>query len=209
MVTLGAGGALGVTGGTLTLTASIAANNPGGNCAGTITDGGFNISYPDATCPGLNQDPLLDPAGLQDNGGRTPTIDLQAGSPAIDLIPIANCLVPVDQRGVARPQLQGCDAGAVEWVYTVEAQFTDLLAAITALPFRTDASTAASIRRNLMAMASVAQWLESTGQTSLSCVMLVRLDLEIRSQVAKRRIAPADAQNIYDRTSQLRMSMGC
>ena len=207
--TTGAGGAIGVTAGTLTLTESIVANNSGGNCAGTVTDGGYNISYPDSTCPGLNQDPLLDPAGLQDNGGSTPTIDLLPGSPAIDLIPIASCTLSTDQRGVTRPQQAGCDAGAVEWVDTVDAQFADLAAAIGALPIQAGTGTAASIRRILLTMVSIAQWLDANGQDALACTMLLRLDLEIQTQVAKRRVSPADADDIFARTAQLRTSLGC
>jgi CSLREA domain-containing protein len=106
---------------TLTLENAIVANSPaGGNCAttttGTINDGGGNLSWPDTTCPGLNQDPLLDPAGLQDNGGPTETIMLQPGSPAINTAVPANCPA-TDQRGVGRPQGAGCDMGAVEVVF--------------------------------------------------------------------------------------------
>jgi hypothetical protein len=36
------------------------------------------------------------------------------GSPLLDAIPPASCLVDVDQRGVTRPQGTGCDIGAVE-----------------------------------------------------------------------------------------------
>ncbi len=118
------GGAIGVTGGTLTLAASIVANNTGGNCAGTITDGGFNIDYPDSACPGLNEDPLLDPAGPQDNGGSTPTIALLAASPAIDLIPSGSCTLTDDQRNVTRPSGAGCDAGAFEFVDTTAPTLT-------------------------------------------------------------------------------------
>jgi hypothetical protein len=78
-----------------------------------VIDGGGNLSWPDATCPGNNQDPLLDPAGLQDNGGPTQTIALQPGSPAIDAA--VACPPPAtDQRGVARPQGAACDIGAFE-----------------------------------------------------------------------------------------------
>jgi CSLREA domain-containing protein len=102
--------------GVLTLTNSIVANSPtGGNCSGSLTDGGGNLSWPDSTCPGLNVDPLLDPAGLQDNGGPTKTVALQSGSPAIDAAVAANC-PPTDQRGVSRPQGAGCDIGAFELV---------------------------------------------------------------------------------------------
>lgn len=57
-------------------------------------------------------DPLLDL--LQNNGGPTLTQALRSGSPAIDVIPLGNCGVSVDQRGIARPQGTSCDVGAVE-----------------------------------------------------------------------------------------------
>ena len=39
---------------------TIVANSPtGGNCAGTITDGSGNLSYPDTTCPGINSGPVV------------------------------------------------------------------------------------------------------------------------------------------------------
>jgi hypothetical protein len=72
-----------------------------------------------------NADPML--GGLQDNGGPTFTHALLPGSPAIDAVPLTNCTydddgdpgtleVPLtgDQRGVARPQGDGCDIGAYE-----------------------------------------------------------------------------------------------
>jgi hypothetical protein len=69
--------------GTLTLRNTIVANSGEiGNCYGTITDGGGNLSYPDTTCPGINSDPALGP--LQDNGGPTYTMALLPGSAALD-----------------------------------------------------------------------------------------------------------------------------
>lgn len=99
----------------VTLRNTLVSNNasPGGQCPAGVTDGGGNLSWPDSTCPGINADPLLDPAGLQDNGGPTPTIALQPGSPAIDAAVLANC-PPTDQRGVPRPFGAGCDIGAFE-----------------------------------------------------------------------------------------------
>ena len=101
--------------GTLTLQNTIVANSTGGNCLninnGSLVDGGGNLSWPDATCPGLNADPLLGP--LQDNGGPTETHALLAGSPAIDAALLANCPT-TDQRGVSRPQGASCDIGAYE-----------------------------------------------------------------------------------------------
>ena len=112
-----------------TLKSTILANNGvAGNCAGpvTIASAGYNLSD-DATCSGFTQagdlsdmPAGLDPNGLQNNGGPTPTIALLPGSFAVDDIPPATCTdqstppVPVttDQRGIFRPQGQGCDIGA-------------------------------------------------------------------------------------------------
>ena len=98
--------------GPLTLRNSIVANNAGLNCGFGITDGGGNLHWPFSICPGTLADPLLDPAGLADNGGPTQTIALTAESPAIDAVPVP-CL-PTDQRGVTRPQGAACDIGAFE-----------------------------------------------------------------------------------------------
>jgi hypothetical protein len=83
-----------------------------GLCAGTPVDGGGNIAGAAAMpCPGLVADAKL--GALQDNGGPAQTMALGAGSPAIDRVP-APCGTAPDERGVARPQGGGCDAGAYE-----------------------------------------------------------------------------------------------
>lgn len=58
------------------------------------------------------QDPKL--SALADNGGDTWTHALLGGSPAIDAVPVVSCALPTDQRGVSRPQGEGCDIGAYE-----------------------------------------------------------------------------------------------
>jgi predicted outer membrane repeat protein len=98
---------------------TIIANSPtGGNCSGTITDGGGNLSFPDTTCPVINADPLLGP--LQNNGGPTWTMELGEGSAAIDAADDAICAAPpvnnLDQRGFIRPWGAHCDIGAVEQI---------------------------------------------------------------------------------------------
>jgi hypothetical protein len=98
---------------------------PGGvqNCVNhstsAIGDGGHNLSYGDATCPGINGNPLLGP--LQNNGGTTQTMAIGGGSAAIDKIPVASDGCPgIDQRGVSRPLPTGgqCDIGAFEAGFT-------------------------------------------------------------------------------------------
>jgi serine/threonine protein kinase len=69
----------------------------------------------------VNDIPKLftDPVRLQDNGGPTWTYALAPGSPAIDKIPVTDCLldaITTDQRGVKRPQGNACDIGAYEYV---------------------------------------------------------------------------------------------
>jgi CSLREA domain-containing protein len=90
----------------------------GGNCSGTISSQGDNISS-DGTCNFTGQgdrnntDPLLGP--LQDNGGFTPTHALLPGSPAIDAVSHNPCPPPAtDQRGFLRPAGPRCDVGAFE-----------------------------------------------------------------------------------------------
>lgn len=130
------GGAINDTVGSTTVFADIfASSGAAGNCFGNIEGFGIdgdNISD-DNTCDfgtltgangatlGDNVNPLLDPAGLQDNGGPTKTIALQPNSPAIDSVPLADCL-NTDQRGNARPDREdignnifpACDVGAFE-----------------------------------------------------------------------------------------------
>lgn len=130
---VGQSGAAIITSGTLTLRNNVFADrSPGGNCvsfSGTIVDSGGNIAT-DESCTFTqstslsNTDPLLDPAGLKDNGDPTQTIALctaanaPAGcsgpSPAIDFA--ANCPA-ADQRGMPRggDGIAGCDSGAYEF----------------------------------------------------------------------------------------------
>ncbi|MBV8357741.1 MAG: hypothetical protein JO189_07365, partial [Deltaproteobacteria bacterium] len=107
----------------------LTAGGAGGNCLGTITDAGYNISD-DSTCNFSvtgsfnNTNPMLNPNGLQNNGGPTQTIALLAGSPAIDAIPLADCTdqasppnpIVTDQRLFPRSDAgeTACDIGAYE-----------------------------------------------------------------------------------------------
>ena len=80
----------------------------GHNLIGNVSGCSFNAATGDLT----NVDPLL--GLLQDNGGDTFTHALLPGSPAIDYIPVENCAVDTDQRGVSRPQGLACDIGKYE-----------------------------------------------------------------------------------------------
>jgi Bacterial Ig-like domain len=111
---------------TATLKNTIIANSElGGNCAGTITNGGYNLDS--GTSCGFatennslsSTDPMLG-AELADNGGPTLTHALLAGSPAIDKG--SSFSATIDQRGLPRPSnfvgivnaADGSDIGAFE-----------------------------------------------------------------------------------------------
>jgi predicted outer membrane repeat protein len=108
---------------TTTLTNTIVANSTsGGNCGGGyITDGGHNLDSDGSCSVGPATNPLLDPAGLANNGGPTQTTALQAGSPAINAGNQAVCAAPpvnnLDQRGYLRPGMgaTSCSIGAYEF----------------------------------------------------------------------------------------------
>jgi len=106
------------------------------NNGGTISSQGFNLSNDAAGGDGLtgpggvlnhtgdkrNTDPLLDSAGLQDNGGPTKTIALQPSSPAINMGDPA--APPRDQRGYVRQDAP--DIGAFEFGATIPVTLTNL-----------------------------------------------------------------------------------
>jgi predicted outer membrane repeat protein len=124
---IGGGGALSNAGSSVLIQNSIVANSAnGGNCAGTITSHGYNLSS-DSTCNFSrtgdlnNQNPNL--GALLKNGGSTETLALPTGSPALDAGNPAGCrdfsgnLLKTDQRGLPRPgggETTGCDMGAYE-----------------------------------------------------------------------------------------------
>ena len=112
---LGAEGASGV--GASVLGAAVGASilaDASGACATSAPAPIVNVTLPgDASCPGarIAGDPRL--GALAGNGGTTTTLLPGAGSIAIDAI--ANVPCPAtDQRGLPRPALGACDAGAVE-----------------------------------------------------------------------------------------------
>jgi hypothetical protein len=110
----------------VTIQNSIVAGNSGGDCSGTMTSHGYNLSS-DNTCDfdgtgDLNKtDPFL--GSLQNNGGPTNTMALPSGSPAVDAGNPSGCtddlghLLTTDQRSMPRPDTEdtgGCDIGAYE-----------------------------------------------------------------------------------------------
>lgn len=149
---LDSGGSLGWQGGFApTVKNSIFVSIPGagdsdncmapGDVPSIVNDDGFNISDDetcfDGTTTSLINTPLmLDPTGLENNGGPTQTVLPAGTSPAVDFVPTpctdtSSNPVLLDQRLFARPDKDGgvfenfCDAGAVE---------TGALAPITIVP---------------------------------------------------------------------------
>jgi hypothetical protein len=87
--------------------------DPDLRCGGVVATAPNLLSSPDASCPAPARvgDPRLGP--LAANGGPTLTRAPGPGSAAIDALPAAGCPA-TDQRGLPRPALGACDAGAVE-----------------------------------------------------------------------------------------------
>ncbi len=107
--------------GTLTIGATLVAGSgaTGGNCylGGSVHDLGYNLDD-GVTCGfgvlgDLSAVPaVLDPSGLRNNGGPTPTIALFPGSPAVKHVSDPALCPPTDQRGSARGL--PCDIGAFD-----------------------------------------------------------------------------------------------
>jgi hypothetical protein len=112
------GGTIFILGGSsLLLRNTIVSNGTGATgCSGTIVDGGGNLSWPDSTCAGLNQDPKL--SLLANNGGNTRTMALLSSSPAIHHAILSTCPAR-DQRGYPRGLPNHCDSGAYEWTWSL------------------------------------------------------------------------------------------
>lgn len=110
--------------GSVALAGTVVADTSPSDCSGVITDAGYNLdddgscgfstgghSYSDAM-------PYLGP--LQNNGGPTDTEEPALGSPLLNDIPVgtradgATLCPSTDQRGVAGPEANQCDIGAVE-----------------------------------------------------------------------------------------------
>jgi len=73
---------------------------------------------------------------LQNNGGPTETIALQATSPAVAAVPLAYCNIMTDQRGASRPApgSTACDIGAYEYgsMVTSPSQITSMTSTVIA-----------------------------------------------------------------------------
>ncbi|MBI5649822.1 MAG: hypothetical protein HZC40_05145 [Chloroflexi bacterium] len=114
------GGGIWKNGGTINLKNTIVSHSSNGNCNGTVTSLGYNLSSDNSCAAYFNQpsdwnstDPLLLP--LANNGGATQTHMLFPPSQAIDN---GQCIggITTDQRGVARLAGLACEIGAVEYV---------------------------------------------------------------------------------------------
>ena len=124
----GAGGGVVQSAGTVTAVSTIFAENGPVDYSGdiTATDSLFQTQPIDGTLSGSGNltpvDPSLDPNGLQNNGGPTLTIALQALSPAIDTGANPENLL-TDQRGYApRTGPGGTDIGAYQNNATADTQ---------------------------------------------------------------------------------------
>ena len=124
---------------------NIFANNTGGGECISIfanynTHGNNNLveDGSSACLPTIIGDPMLSP--LADNGGLTQTMALLPGSPAIDAGDSTTC-PSTDQRGIARPQGNGCDIGSFEYAISLIPTLTNTPVTPTYMPTTTPAPT--------------------------------------------------------------------
>ena len=124
------GGGIFRNGGTMTLTNTLLDNNNGGNCAGSVVSGGYNLSSDGSCSLGAPTDVVNTPGLLAplSNGHRAPIL----GSLAVDA---GTCLQSTDALGALRPGTGTpfCDIGAIE----TQGTSIDLGVAATAAPTRT------------------------------------------------------------------------
>jgi hypothetical protein len=105
----------------ITMTNTIVSNNTGGakpDCAGTFSgDNNLVLDPAGCTLSGSDNitgaDPML--SDLANHGGFTQTRAIPKDSPARDA-GAADCEA-TDQRGIPRPQANGCDIGAYEYIF--------------------------------------------------------------------------------------------
>jgi hypothetical protein len=206
------GGVSNLFDGTLTAQNSLVAGQSGGpNCYGFVasSDGGYNLD--DGTSCGFtsannslsNADPMLDPAGLQNNGGPTQTIALLSGSPAIDAIPPGTngcgTAITTDQRGVSRPQGAGCDIGAFELVQETPAQ---LLAELANLVQGVGPGT------SLADKVAQAQAYLNSDDVPDTCSTLKAFINEVKAQMGTT-IKPSLASDLIARAQRIRQLLEC
>jgi hypothetical protein len=205
------GGGIFISGTTPALLQStiLAGQTAGGNCSGLVSDGGYNLE--DGTSCGFsaansslsNTDPLLDPSGLQSNGGATKTIALEAGSSAIDAIPTGTngcgTTITTDQRGITRPQGSHCDIGAYE---AAQATPAELLAAlrIAVIGVGPGTSLADKVTQALAYL--------NSGDVSDTCSTLTAFINELRAQSGKA-IPRARAATLTASAQQIKTLLGC
>jgi CSLREA domain-containing protein len=197
-------------GGNGSISNSIIADNPGGDCGFVGTFASDHNLDSDNTCgftspgdlPGVA--PLLGP--LANNGGPTDTQALLAGSPAIDAGNNATCLA-TDQRGVTRPQGPACDMGAFEASATPQDQIAALIAQINALV--TGGALAPNKANPLITKLDQVVNKLDAGQTTAACNQLGAFINQVNAYIAAGTLTAAQGQALIDATNAIRADIGC
>jgi CSLREA domain-containing protein len=203
----GTGGVNGIwnAGGPVTLHNTLVSGSAAGvNCDGTVTDGGGSLSWPDATCPGLNADPKL--GGLANNGGPTQTHALLPGSAAIDAAVAAYCPA-TDQRGVPRPQGPACDIGAFEVQVGPQAAVQSLITAVQDLA--ADGVLTPDQAGGLQDKLTAALSSLNDGRTKPACNLLAAFVNQVRGFVSARRMPSAVGQALINTAGGIRGQIAC
>jgi hypothetical protein len=144
----------------------------------------------------ISTDAQIQPLAM--NGGPTPTHAIPATSPAIDRVPAEECTVFDDQRGVSRPQHHGCDAGAFEYVYSVQ-ELTAILAS------QLNGPVPSGLRNQIVKVFPVML----AYNTGMACNLLANFRGNIWDLGAHHLIPPWQATSIILSTEELARAVGC
>lgn len=194
---------------TLDLENTIVADNVGGDCDAPVNSLGHNLDS-DGSC-GLmslgdlsNTNPFID--ALLDNGGPTPTQGLSPGSPAIDAGNDATCPAN-DQRGVVRPQGDGCDIGAVE---VRDEDLIDSLAGdVESLGPTGSGSLDAGQENSLLSQLAAAENSAARGSTRAACSQLRAFINHVTAFVSAGVLTVAEGDRLIDDAERIRIRLGC
>ena len=100
---------------TVNLRNSIIAGNAGGDCVGPLAENFGNLIEDGSCFAEHSGDPMLGEL-VEPEDGSPAYFPLLEGSPAIDAADPTYC-AKNDQIGTVRPQVEGCDIGAIEFVH--------------------------------------------------------------------------------------------
>ena len=190
ILTANAGGPYSVAEGeSLTLVASANANGE------TVTSYDWDINRDDDFSDATGQNPTL-------TWDQLTALGITAGSGPWDARVRVTTANNTQNSAPVTLTVDGAGASAGEML-------DELYAMVEETPIGGPASTAAGVRRTLLATVAIAGAFEEYDLPAITCMQLNSFDLQVRSQVSRRRITQADAGPLYAKSAEIRELLGC